>query len=76
MKGRTKKATLPELTPRERQIVELIWAGFQNKAIAERLNLSVKTVEAHRASVMKKWHVGNTAQLLKTALTAGVLKAA
>ncbi|MES4786589.1 MAG: hypothetical protein C4294_13040 [Nitrospiraceae bacterium] len=51
------------LTPRESQILELIWAGLKNKEIANRLNISVKTVEAHRATMMKKLRVLNTAQL-------------
>ncbi len=37
------------LTSREQQIIELIWAGFKNKEIGHRLNISVKTVEAHRS---------------------------
>jgi len=39
-----------------------------NREIASRLNISVKTVEAHRATMMKKVRVSNTAQLLKTAI--------
>lgn len=69
---RTKR---PEaLTPREQQIVELIWAGFKNKEIGTRLRISVKTVEAHRANMMKKMRVSNTAQLLKAAIAGGILK--
>ena len=55
------------LTSREQEILELIWAGFKNKEIGQRLKISVKTVEAHRANMMKKMRVSNTAQLLKTA---------
>ncbi len=62
------------LTGRELEIVELIWAGFKNKEIGHRLKISVKTVEAHRANMMKKLRVSNTAQLLKTAIKDGVLK--
>ncbi len=69
---RTKR---PEsLTLREQEILELIWAGFKNKEIGHRLKISVKTVEAHRANMMKKMRVSNTAQLLKTAIHGGVLK--
>jgi DNA-binding CsgD family transcriptional regulator len=39
-----------------------------------RLKISVKTVEAHRANMMKKLRVSNTAQLLKTAIQGGALK--
>ena len=42
------------LTKRERQILQLIWSGLKNKEIGRRLKISVKTVEAHRANMMKK----------------------
>jgi DNA-binding CsgD family transcriptional regulator/very-short-patch-repair endonuclease len=62
------------LTSREQEILELIWAGFKSKEIGQRLKISVKTVEAHRASIMKKKRVSNTAQLLKVAIQDGTLK--
>ncbi len=62
------------LTSREQEILELIWAGFKNKEVGERLKISVKTVEAHRANMMKKMRVSNTAQLLKTAIQDGTIK--
>ncbi len=62
------------LTSREQQIVELIWAGFKNKEIGQCLNISVKTVEAHRSNMMKKLCVSNTAQLLKGAIQSGILR--
>ncbi len=62
------------LTSREQEILELIWAGFKNKEIGNRLKISVKTVEAHRANMMKKMRVSNTAQLLKTAIQGGALR--
>jgi DNA-binding NarL/FixJ family response regulator len=66
---RTARPRRPEdLTPRERQILQLIWSGLMNREIAARLNISVKTVEAHRATMMKKVRVSNTAQLIKTAI--------
>lgn len=69
------RAKRPEsLTSREKEILEFIWAGFKNKEIGQRLKISVKTVEAHRANMMKKMRVSNTAQLLKTAIQGGILK--
>jgi DNA-binding NarL/FixJ family response regulator len=44
-----------------------------NRIIADRLRISIKTAEAHRANMMKKLRVSNTAQLLKTALEGGLL---
>jgi len=62
------------LTGREHQILQLIWTGLKNKDIAHRLKISVKTVEAHRANMMKKVRVSNTAQLLKAAIQGGMIK--
>jgi DNA-binding NarL/FixJ family response regulator len=45
---------LEQLTPRERQVVKLVAEGKSNKVIASTLNLSVKTVETHRATAMVK----------------------
>lgn len=83
--GRAKKITgavtppprkkRPEsLTTRETEILQLIWSGFKNKEIAQRLKISVKTVEAHRANMMKKIRVSNTAQLLKSAIQGGMIR--
>ena len=69
------EAVLPEpLSVREQEILELIWTGFKNKEIAQRLKISVKTVEAHRANMMKKIRVSNTAQLLKAAIQGKMLR--
>ena len=62
------------LTSRETEILQLIWSGFKNKEIAQRLKISVKTVEAHRANMMKKIRVSNTAQLLKAAIQGGMIR--
>jgi DNA-binding NarL/FixJ family response regulator len=62
-----------DLTPRERQILQLIWSGLTNGAIASELQISVKTVEAHRATMMKKVRVSNTAQLIKAAIHEGLI---
>jgi DNA-binding NarL/FixJ family response regulator len=70
---RTKKPE--DLTTREQEILLLIWSGFKNKEIGHELRISVKTVEAHRANMMKKMRVSNTAHLLRTAIQGGLLKA-
>jgi DNA-binding NarL/FixJ family response regulator len=64
-----------DLTPREREILDQVWSGCTNRSIAQQLGISIKTVEAHRANMMKKLRVSNTAQLLKTALESGLLAA-
>lgn len=62
------------LTSREKQILELIWAGLTNREIAHRLTISTKTVEAHRATIMKKVRLRNTAQLLNAAIRDQLIK--
>jgi len=62
------------LTGREQEILELIWSGLKNREIGQQLTISVKTVEAHRANMMKKVRVTNTAQLLKAAIQDGLIK--
>ena len=64
--GSAKRPVL--LTAREQQVLELIWAGFKNKEIGRQLKISVKTVEVHRSSMMKKMRAHNTAELLRRAL--------
>lgn len=57
-----------ELTPREQEILELIAHGLSSKEIAQRLSISRRTVETHRARLMKKLHARNTAELVRFAL--------
>jgi DNA-binding NarL/FixJ family response regulator len=56
------------LTSREREIVQLLAEGNSNKAIASRLDLSVKTVETHRASVMRKLELNSLADIVRFAI--------
>jgi two-component system response regulator TtrR len=65
---REKDALLDKLTARERQVLERIMAGRLNKQIADDLNISIKTVEAHRANIMDKLKVTTVADLMKVAL--------
>lgn len=56
------------LTGRERSVVQLVAEGHSNKQIANVLSISVKTVETHRASVMRKLDIGSTAALVRYAV--------
>ncbi len=56
------------LTRREREVMELVVAGNSNKRIAEKLCISNKTVEAHRAKVMKKMEATSLAELVRDAI--------
>jgi len=56
------------LTPREREVLELVIAGRSNKEIARALALSHRTVETHRARIMEKMEVASLSELVKSAL--------
>ena len=63
-----KKGTLEQhvavLTPREREVMELLLQGHANKAIADRLGVSPRTVEVHRLHVLEKYKVKSVMQLM------------
>jgi DNA-binding NarL/FixJ family response regulator len=61
------------LSHREREILQLIVEGKSNRDVAELLLLSVRTVEAHRASIQHKLNLGNTADLVRYAFEMGYL---
>ncbi len=60
---------LKSLTPRERQVFDLVVAGEVNKSIAHHLTISEKTVEIHRANVMNKMCAKSLASLVKMAIS-------
>ncbi|MEX0781790.1 MAG: response regulator transcription factor [Dehalococcoidia bacterium] len=62
------------LTPREREVLQLIAEGHGNASIGEHLFVSVKTVEAHKAHVMKKLKTKNHAELVRHALRLGLVR--
>ncbi|MFO1381365.1 MAG: response regulator transcription factor [Chitinivorax sp.] len=59
------QSRLASLTPREREVMELVVAGKLNKLIADQLDISIKTVEAHRAKVMEKVGAHSLAELVQ-----------
>lgn len=61
-----------DLTPREREILQLVAEGLTAKQIASRLHLSVKTVEAHRRQVMEKTGANSIADLVRHAIREGI----
>lgn len=67
-RANTREILLGKLTNREAQVLERIVAGRLNKQIADDLNISIKTVEAHRANIMEKLGANTVADLLKIAL--------
>jgi len=69
------KPTVPRLSVREAEVVQLIAEGFLNKQIADELHLSVKTVEKHRQSAMRKLNLHCIADLVRHAAERGVIEA-
>lgn len=63
-------ARIDSLTPRERDVMELMIVGKANKVIAIDLDISQRTVEIHRARVMEKLHANSLAHLVRMALAA------
>lgn len=62
------------LTPRQRQILQLIAEGQGTRQIAERLHLSVKTVETHRAQLMERLGIRDVAGLVRFAIRTGLIE--
>jgi DNA-binding CsgD family transcriptional regulator len=56
------------LSDREKEVVRLVAEGLSNQSIAERLNISVRTVEAHRSRVMLKLNLASVAELVRYAV--------
>lgn len=65
--------SLEELTPRERQVLQLIAESCTSKEIAAKLDISVKTADTHRANLMKKLGVHDVAGLTRQALAFGLI---
>lgn len=64
---------LDQLTPRQREILQLIAEGHSSKQIAHRLDASVKTIESHRASLMERLDIHDIAGLVRYAIRQGLV---
>jgi DNA-binding NarL/FixJ family response regulator len=64
---------LSKLSPQERRVLQRLTAGLSSKGIAAELNLSVRTVEAHRASIIKKLGIPSVAGLTRFAIRSGLV---
>jgi DNA-binding NarL/FixJ family response regulator len=63
-----------KLTPRQREVLQLIAEGMSNKEIAARLNLSLKTVESHRTELMERLGIHGVAGLTRYAIRVGLVR--
>ncbi|MFZ4791601.1 MAG: response regulator [Candidatus Competibacteraceae bacterium] len=61
------------LTPRQREVLQLIAEGHSTKQIAERLSISIKTVETHRAQLTERLHIYDVAGLTRFAIRTGLV---
>jgi PAS domain S-box-containing protein len=66
-------ARVARLTPREREVLIGLVEGGTNKIIGQKLGISPRTVELHRAQVMNRLNASNLAELLQTAMVAGIV---
>ena len=64
---------VPELTPREREVLTYIAEGFTNREIAEALVISIKTVDRHRENIMQKLNLHSRVELVKFAIEKGLI---
>lgn len=71
--GDEDQTSATELTPRELEVLRLVAEGLTNQAIAERLGLSRRTVDAHRTNLMHKLDMHDVTDLVKYALRRGII---
>jgi FixJ family two-component response regulator len=65
------RGLLGSLTPREREVLDLMAQGKQNKAIAQILDVSPRTIEIHRSRVMEKMNAQSVAELVRMTMDVG-----
>jgi DNA-binding NarL/FixJ family response regulator len=70
---RGEESSYDTLSDREREILKLIAEGRTNKEIAEMLFLSIKTIQAHRANLMRKLGMHDRTELVKYAIRKGII---
>jgi DNA-binding NarL/FixJ family response regulator len=62
------------LTGREREVMQLLAEGKSNKEVADRLGISARTAEGHRAEIMKRLRLGSLAELIRYAMRNGIVE--
>jgi len=75
LRGSEVETPADRLTPREREIVQLVAEGKSNKEIATALSISIKTVEAHRSHLMHKLNLSSVGELVRYAIRNKIVEA-
>lgn len=73
--GATERALLARLTPRQREILQLLAEGASSRKMARMLEVSIKTIETHRAQLMQRLAIHDVAGLVRFAIRAGLVRA-
>jgi len=71
---KNKSATATSLSRREKEVLNLIAQGYSSQEIAEKLYLSIRTIDSHRLSLLQKLNVKNATALLRKAIDLGLVK--
>ena len=71
--GGAKSIAAQELTPRQREVLQLIAEGHSTKATAQQLSVSIKTIETHRLDIMNRLAIHDVAGLVRYAITIGLI---
>jgi len=71
--GGNKPIAVQELTPRQREVLQLIAEGHSTKDMAQRLSVSVKTIETHRMEIMNRLGIHDVAGLVRYAIRIGLI---
>ena len=72
--GREESTVTDPLTPREREIVQLLAEGKSNKEVADSLGISAKTIETHRATIMRKLELKSFAEMVRYAIRNNIIQ--
>lgn len=70
--GGGKASAFSSLTPREREILQLLAEGNTSRAVAEKINISIKTVDTHKVNIMRKLGLKSLAELVRYAIREGI----
>ena len=73
--SKNEDSLLSILTPREREVLQLVAEGVKSEDIADRLFVTVKTISSHRTAIMKKLSVKSVAELTRLAISEGLISA-